>query len=237
VSGLLAALLAALAAGAPAFLPEQSLRINVYDVAHVSAAPVQSHVEHGPPMSMGPNRMLRAVAPWRVVHGGARSAYAYGYNQPATLASVDLPSAAGRDPPTVAVPEPLGGGLDWSRPVGVAADSAPAVGKALEPSPWPLNDGFMHDPVPTTLRAGTRIDRFGGDGGRFTAREGTPLPQRSMRLRADRAPYSVFELQQDLEVQGGITAPAFGQPGGGIQYTLPDSVANLLNNGTLRRVP
>lgn len=116
-----------------------------------------------------------------------------------------------------------------------AADGASSVGKALERSPWPDNDGFMHKPVQTVLKPGTRIDRFGGDRGRFVAAQGTPLAQRSMRMGADKAPYSVFEVQSDLQVRGGITAPAFGQPGGGIQYTLPESVRSLLEAGVIRR--
>ena len=102
--------------------------------------------------------------------------------------------------------------------------------------PWPVNDGFMHPPVTTTLPRGTLVDRFGGDGGRFVAEAGTPLPQRAMRPGAENAPYSMFEVQGDLQVQGGITAPAFYQPGGGIQYTLPGSVDSLLQAGVLKRV-
>jgi hypothetical protein len=116
------------------------------------------------------------------------------------------------------------------------SSAAKSPGTDLEPSPWPPNDGFMHEPVDTALKPGSRFDRFGHDGGRFVGKEGTPLPQRSMRAGAERARYSVFEVQSELQVRGGITAPAFGQPGGGIQYTLPDSVKNLLESGVIRRV-
>lgn len=111
------------------------------------------------------------------------------------------------------------------------------MGKALEPSPWPANGGFLHEPVETVLKAGTRVDRFGADAGTFAAPVGTPLSQRAMRQGAENAPYSVFELQQDITVRGGITAPAFGQPGGGIQYQFPSSMASLLESGAIRRLP
>lgn len=118
-----------------------------------------------------------------------------------------------------------------------AANSAIGASKALELSRWPANDGFLHEPVETILKAGTRVDRFGGDAGRFTAPVGTPLPQRAMRLGSEKAPYSVFELQQDITVRGGITAPAFGQAGGGVQYLFPESMSSLLESGAVRRVP
>lgn len=120
---------------------------------------------------------------------------------------------------------------------GVAAKTAPGVGKALELSPWPANNGFMHEPVETALKTGTFVDRFGSDAGTFTAHVGTPLRQRAMRQGAENAPYSVFELQQNIAVWGGITAPAFSQPGGGIQYRFPTSMASLLESGAMRRLP
>jgi len=58
-----------------------------------------------------------------------------------------------------------------------------------------------------------------------------------MRPGSESGPYSVFELQQDITVKGGITAPAFGQPGGGVQYLFPDSMSSLVESGAIRRVP
>ena len=50
--------------------------------------------------------------------------------------------------------------------------------------------------------------------------------------------YSVFEIVKPIEVQAGKIAPWFNQPGGGIQYMLPDTVDELLNPnvGALRRL-
>ncbi|WP_373324842.1 TNT domain-containing protein [Actinocatenispora rupis] len=91
----------------------------------------------------------------------------------------------------------------------------------------------MHEPVNTVLKAGARIDGFGHDFGSSVAKEGTALSHRSMRLGAEKAAYSVFEVQSDLEVLGGIAAPAFGQPGGGFQHALPESVKDLLKSGVI----
>ena len=57
------------------------------------------------------------------------------------------------------------------------------------------------------------------------------------KMQGPSTPYSVFELQQDITVRGGITAPAFGQPGGGIQHQFPSSMASLLESGAIRRLP
>ena len=59
---------------------------------------------------------------------------------------------------------------------------------------------------------------------------GRSFPQAELRSDSDR--YVVG----DLEVRGGITAPWFGQPGGGVQYVLPSSVADLVSRGILKPV-
>ncbi len=94
----------------------------------------------------------------------------------------------------------------------------------------------MHDPVPTTLKPGTIVDRYGREGGSFVSPKGTPFGQRSLPPDSASAPYRQYEVVGDLEVRGGITAPWFGQSGGGIQYELPGSVADLISRGILKPV-
>lgn len=48
-------------------------------------------------------------------------------------------------------------------------------------------------------------------------------------------PYRQDEVVGDLEVRGGIAAPGFGQPGGGV-HELPNSVADLISRGILKPV-
>ena len=101
---------------------------------------------------------------------------------------------------------------------------------------WPPNDGAAGEVTTTVLPEGTRIDRYGSDFGTYTSPEGTPYEMRSVAPGTDQKPYSVFEVQSPLEVQSSEVAPWFDQPGGGIQYKLPESVDDLLEAGIIRRV-
>lgn len=101
---------------------------------------------------------------------------------------------------------------------------------------WPPNDGAAGEVTTTVLPEGTRIDRYGSDFGTYMSPEGTPYEMRSVAPGTGQKPYSVFEVQSPLEVQSSEVAPWFGQPGGGIQYKLPESVDDLLEAGIIRRV-
>ncbi|GII78681.1 hypothetical protein Sru01_36630 [Sphaerisporangium rufum] len=109
-----------------------------------------------------------------------------------------------------------------------------------------------------TLRAGEKLDRFGGEGGSFMAPLGMPFPQRALPpTNLDTNPqspqypcnYHQYEVIRDFAVDGGPAAPAFQQPGGGTQYHLvsrfiPEAppvpeevpVSWLIANGFLRRL-
>ena len=101
---------------------------------------------------------------------------------------------------------------------------------------WPFNDGFAEDPDTIILQPGTIIDRYGSDYGTFTSPQRTPYANRSLAPGTEMKPYSVFEIVKPIEVQAGKIAPWFNQPGGGIQYMLPDIVDELLDSGILRRI-
>jgi len=49
-------------------------------------------------------------------------------------------------------------------------------------------------------------------------------------------PYTVYEVVTPIEVEAGYVAPWFGEAGGGVQYRLPSSVADLIEQGVLVRV-
>jgi hypothetical protein len=85
-------------------------------------------------------------------------------------------------------------------------------GKEIVKSEWPPNRFFMNNSVQTTLQPGILIDRYRHDSGTFVSPQGTPFPERSLPAN---------------DVQASIAAPWFGQSGGGIQYELPSSVADL----------
>ncbi|MFU2164970.1 TNT domain-containing protein, partial [Streptococcus pluranimalium] len=101
---------------------------------------------------------------------------------------------------------------------------------------WPDGDGFASIPKDMILKPSTRIDRFGSDYGTFTSPEGTPYAQRAVAPGTDSRPYSVFEVLEPLTVKGGEIAPWFDEPGGGMQYMLPDTVDELLDQKILRRI-
>jgi RHS repeat-associated protein len=104
-------------------------------------------------------------------------------------------------------------------------------------TPWPPNGGFDGPPRTEVLQPGTRIDRYGPESGGYVSPEGTPFGQRSLPAHYENTqPYNTYEVVSPIEVQAGPAAPWFGQPGGGTQYQLPDSVGNLIG-GYLRRIP
>lgn len=101
---------------------------------------------------------------------------------------------------------------------------------------WPENNGFADMPMDEVLQPGARIDRYGSDYGSFTSPEGTPYEMRAVAPGTDQRPYSVYEVVEPINVKSGSIASWFDEPGGGIQYLLPDTVDELLDAGILRRI-
>ena len=105
---------------------------------------------------------------------------------------------------------------------------------------WPKNLGFEGDPIKTTIPVGTRLDRYGEPNGSFLAPKGTPYEQRALAPGAKAEKYYEYEVIKPLPAIQGKIAPAFGEPGGGIQI-LPNmqdrvNVEWLLKNGYIREV-
>ena len=101
---------------------------------------------------------------------------------------------------------------------------------------WPPNRGFDGEVVIETLKPGTRIDRYGFEGGTFVSPEGIPYSSRALAPGTEKKPYNVYEVIKPIEVQAGKIAPWFNEPGGGIQYELSISVKKLIEDGFIRRV-
>ncbi|GEM_PF-803436 len=106
--------------------------------------------------------------------------------------------------------------------------------KAIQPY-WPTYRGFLHPPTRSTLSPGTRIDRFGHEGGTFASPEGTPFGLRGLPPESASKPYGVYEVVKPFDVNAGTAAPAFGG-GLGPQYELPGSIEALIHSGHLLRV-
>lgn len=102
---------------------------------------------------------------------------------------------------------------------------------------YPPNRGFLGVPKKTTLKPGTTIDRVGDAGGTYASPAGTPLEARSLPPSRMGDPIRKYEILKPIEgVLEGPAAPWYGQPGMGTQYKLPDTIANLVKNGSLREV-
>jgi Tuberculosis necrotizing toxin len=103
---------------------------------------------------------------------------------------------------------------------------------------WPDNhDGAVEGTEsPTQLQPGEILDRYGSDEGRFLCPSGTSYPERSLpadRLAGEYHQYRVVRPLPAIEAEIG---PAFGEPGGGIQFRTDYSVYQLIADGYLEEV-
>jgi hypothetical protein len=101
---------------------------------------------------------------------------------------------------------------------------------------WSPNRGFDGNPVTKTLEAGTRIDRYGYEGGTFVSPEGIPYANGALALGTNLKTYIVYEVVKTVDVQAGKRASWFGEPRGGIQYEFSQYISQLLEQGIIRRV-
>jgi len=102
---------------------------------------------------------------------------------------------------------------------------------------WPANRGFLGQSQRDFLMPGMQIDRYGGNAGKFVAPSGTPFEARSLPAQyLHTKPYNAFEVLKPIEVDAGITAPALGQRGLGVQYELPVSIDVLIKRGFLKPI-
>ncbi|MEU8323774.1 TNT domain-containing protein [Nonomuraea sp. NPDC048881] len=114
--------------------------------------------------------------------------------------------------------------------------AARAPGKELVKVEWPANRGFLGTPVKETLKPGTKIDRYGYEGGTFVSPVGVPFAKRALPSHYESTrPYAVYTVVKPIKVDAGTVAPAMGYAGGGVQYELPAPVSQLIADGFLKR--
>ncbi|TPV44588.1 WXG100 family type VII secretion target [Bacillus dicomae] len=101
---------------------------------------------------------------------------------------------------------------------------------------WPPNRGFLGEPEKVTLPPGTKVDRYGYEGGTFVSPEGIPYEQRALAPGTNKKPYNVYEVVKPVDAMGGKIAPWFGEPGLGVQYEFNKSIKELIEEESLRRV-
>jgi hypothetical protein len=120
---------------------------------------------------------------------------------------------------------------------GSGDDGGAASSGALEPQ-WAQapDNGFLGGwSTPETLEPGTVIDRYGNESGRFFSPNGTSFAARSLP-GAESTP-ATYEVLKPVGVQAGIAAPAFGQPGLGVQYMASQNVSDLIRGGYIKEAP
>ncbi len=102
---------------------------------------------------------------------------------------------------------------------------------------WPVErEGGYEDSQPEVLGEGAELDRFGTPEGRVLSTAGTPFAQRSLPPQALESGYRRYRVVKDLPVHRTISAPWFGQPGGGSRYRTTYPVADLVALGYLTEI-
>ncbi|KAE8366516.1 hypothetical protein BDV27DRAFT_155898 [Aspergillus caelatus] len=85
------------------------------------------------------------------------------------------------------------------------------------------------------LPVGYEIDRFGdGQNGQYLAPRGTPYAWRSIppdHVFTDRPSLWTWRVSQTFNISGGLIKPAFGQPGGGLQFFWENGTVDLEKKG------
>ncbi len=131
--------------------------------------------------------------------------------------------------------DPLGGEheRDWDRRFLVR----PATDETTAEYAWPpcelFPEGGFADGEPIVLAEGTVIDRFGTQEGRVFSADGTPFARRCLPPDHLAAGYHRYRVTADLPVWRTLSAPWFGQPGGGERYRAVYPAADLMALGYL----
>lgn len=102
---------------------------------------------------------------------------------------------------------------------------------------WPPNNGFAGSAVPIVLPPGVLLDRFGGETGRFFSPKGAAFEARALPTVCATLPYASYRVAAPLPVWIGRAAAWFGEPGGATQVQTDATVAQLIADGTLVRMP
>jgi len=87
------------------------------------------------------------------------------------------------------------------------------------------------------LAPGTEIDRFGNPDGNLTYAAGTPFTERSLVPDWIERPYHTYRVDRPFQALSGQAIPWFEQAGGGTAYVLPQSIADLIADGSLSEIP
>ena len=109
--------------------------------------------------------------------------------------------------------------------------------KPINADSWPPNQGFEGAPTRGTLRAGEVLQRYGGPSGTYLAPLGTAYQSVALPGGSQEKAKHYYRVVRPVSVTQGRIAPAFGEPGGGMQFITSQPVSELLKNGSLERWP
>jgi hypothetical protein len=137
--------------------------------------------------------------------------------------------------------DPLGGQheREWDRRFLVRLGSVTAEGISDEGKEyaWPPGEWYPEGGTapgePEMLPEGAEIDRFGSPSGRVFSLDTTLFAQRSLPPEALAAGYYRYRVLRPLPVWRTVSAPWFGQPGGGERYRTTYSAMELVALGYL----
>ena len=140
--------------------------------------------------------------------------------------------------------DPLGGQheREWDRRYLVRLGSVTAHGLSSEGKEyaWPPGEWYPEGGTapgePDLLAADTVIDRFGPPGGRVFSADATPFARRSLPPELLAAGYRRYRVRRALPVWRTVSAPWFGQPGGGERYRSTYSALELVALGYLEEL-
>ena len=104
---------------------------------------------------------------------------------------------------------------------------------------WAPNGGRVLGTIKEnqTIPAGTIIDRYGSQWGKYTSPAGVPYEQRALPYIENLNAYHKYEVLKPIDnVTISEIAPAFEQVGGGIQYELPNNIKKLKELGYIKEI-
>lgn len=99
-------------------------------------------------------------------------------------------------------------------------------------------DGFSSpdDRTPIVLEPDTVVDQFGPAFSRYVYPVAAPFSHRGLPPDYLDVGYHQYAVVEPVPVWAGTVAPAFGQPGGGVQYFMLQATGDLVGHGYLREI-
>ena len=101
---------------------------------------------------------------------------------------------------------------------------------------YPPNDGFQGSASHGHILPESTVSRYGGTSGRYFAPERTAPQNLSLPPNTNPEIHDIYRILKPLPVEYGPAAPAFGQPGGGIQYKAPLPSHILEKHGIIEKI-